>query len=123
MINATVSGNLGKDAELRDAGQSRVLSFSVASSAKVKGEKTTTWVRCSLWGKRGEALAQYLTKGSKVCVAGELSTREYNGSTYLEMRVSELDMMGGRGASGGGVNAPPSDEPGDDLAGADDIPF
>jgi single-strand DNA-binding protein len=95
MICGTATGNLGKPAELRQTSGGPVLSFSVASNTKVKGEKVTTWVRCSLFGKRGEALAQYLTQGTKVAVFGELSQREYNGKTYLEMRVSELDMMGG----------------------------
>lgn len=95
MIQAFVTGNLGRDAELRDAGRDKVCSFSVASSRKVKGEDSVTWVRCSLWGKRGESLAQYLTTGTKVAVSGELSTREYDGKTYVELRVNEIDMMGG----------------------------
>jgi single-strand DNA-binding protein len=95
MLIGSVTGNLGKPAELRQTSGGPVLSFSVASNTKVKGEKVTTWVRCSLFGKRGEALAQYLTQGTKVAVFGELTQCEYNGKTYLEMRVSELDMMGG----------------------------
>lgn len=106
MIFATVTGNLGKDAALRDVGKDNVCSFGVASEAKVKGEKVTTWVDCSIWGKRGESLCQYLTKGSKVTVVGELSTREHNGKTYLALRVSEIAMQGGGkksdGAGGGG---------------------
>jgi single-stranded DNA-binding protein len=48
MISATVVGNLGRDAELKTVGNGSVLSFALASTAKVKGEKTTTWVSCSL---------------------------------------------------------------------------
>ena len=82
MINTVVTGNLGQDAELRTTANGDVLcSFSVASNSKVKGEKVTTWVKCTLWGKRGEALSQYLTKGTKVAVAGELSLNEYNDKT------------------------------------------
>lgn len=122
MIQAFVTGNLGKDAEMRQAGKDSVCSFSVASGRKVKGEEQTTWVRCSLWGKRGEALAQYLTKGSKVAVAGELSTREYQGKMYVELRVAEIELMGGKG--GGRTEAPREETPttsgGGDM---DDIPF
>lgn len=95
MIQAFVTGNLGRDAELRHTGKDPVCSFSVASARKQKGEEQTTWVRCSLWGRRGEALMQYLTKGTKVAVSGELSTREHNGKTYVEVRVNEIDLMGG----------------------------
>jgi single-strand DNA-binding protein len=97
MISATVVGNLGRDAELKTVGNGSVLSFAVASTGKVKGEKVTTWVSCSLWGSRGEALAQYLTKGTKVAVTGELSMRESakTSKTYLEVRVDQLELLGG----------------------------
>lgn len=125
MIYAFISGNLGKDAELRPAGKDRVCSFSVATSRKVKGEEKTTWVRCSVWGKRGEALAPHLTKGSKVAVAGELSTREHDGKTYLELRVSEIDLLGGgkRGESSREPTEPSEPARSDAGGGDDDIPF
>lgn len=96
MISAVVTGNLGRDAELKATqGGDMLLSFNVASNAKVGGEDVTTWVRCTIWGKRAESLGQYLSKGTKVAVAGSLSTREYEGKTYIEMRVDQLDFMGG----------------------------
>jgi len=127
MINATIVGNLGRDAELRQTGSGPVLSFSVASAEKRKGEEQTTWVRCSLWGKRGEALARHLTKGSKVAVSGSLSTREYEGKTYLECNVNDLEFAGGKGDGGqrqqsqpgGGGSDGYDDAPPDDS----DIPF
>ena len=95
MISATVSGNLGKDAETRNAGSGTVTNFSVASTARVKGEKVTTWVRCALWGKRGESLQRYLTKGTRLAVSGSLSTREHDGKTYLELEAHDVDLLGG----------------------------
>jgi single-strand DNA-binding protein len=94
MIVATVVGNIGKDAELRHAGDTPVCSFSVASNRKVKGEDETTWCRVSVWGKRGETLSQYLTKGKKVVVVGELSTRDYDGKTYIEIRADQVEFAG-----------------------------
>lgn len=101
MISAVICGNIGKDSEVRDAGGSKVCSFNVASSTKVKGEDVTTWVRCSMFGKRGETLSQYLTKGSMVAASGTLSTREYEGKTYLELNVSDIKLMGGNKSGGG----------------------
>ena len=126
MIQAFVAGNLGRDAELRQAGKDQVCSFSVASSRKSRGEEQTTWVRCSLWGKRAEALAKYLTKGSKVAVSGELSSHEYDGKTYIELRVQEIELMGGNKPSASRRDDPPPDEPRDSAgndAADDDIPF
>ena len=107
MLQGFIAGNLGRDAEIRATQGGAVLSFSVAVEQRVKQEKKTTWVRCSMFGKRGEALAQYLTKGTRVAVAGELSLHEYNGKTSLDMRVSEVTMLGG-----GQRNEPPAPRPG-----------
>jgi single-strand DNA-binding protein len=132
MLTAFVTGNLGKDGELRQAGNDKVLSFNVASSRKVKGNDVTTWVSCSVWGKRAEALATHMSKGKRVAVTGELSTREHNGKTYLELRVSEIDFMGGgksdgsqRRSSGPDPSDPPDDDYGDPspAGGKDDLPF
>jgi single-strand DNA-binding protein len=100
MLSVTVTGNLGQDSELKYTPSGEpILSFSVASTDKQKGEKVTTWVRCSLFGKRGTALAQYLTKGTRVCVVGTLHPREYTSQgekkTSLDVKVGEIDMMGG----------------------------
>lgn len=126
MIQAFVAGNLGRDAETRTAGKDTVCSFSVASSRKSKGEDQTTWIRCSLWGKRGDALAKYLTKGSKVAVSGELSLHEYDGKTYLELRVAEIELMGGNKPGSSRREEPPEEPRESAGAGAgdsDDIPF
>jgi single-strand DNA-binding protein len=100
MIIATVTGNLGKDAELRAAGNGQVCSFSIASEEKVKGEKTTTWIGCAIFGKRGEALCPHLSKGTRVTAVGKLKTREHNGKTYLDIEVFEIALQGGGKPSG-----------------------
>lgn len=92
----TIAGNLGKDAVLRRTqGGDPILGFSVAVEERTGQDKRTIWFDVSIFGKRGETLAQYLTKGTKVCVAGDLSTREHEGKTYLTVRASEVTLMGG----------------------------
>ncbi|AZV93556.1 single-stranded DNA-binding protein [Bordetella sp. J329] len=63
---------IGRDAELRYTAQGdAVASVSLAFNYGRKGQdgkKPTQWVDASLWGKRAEALAPYLTKGSQVTV-------------------------------------------------------
>lgn len=96
MINTTVAGRLGKDAEIRQAGSTNVCSFSVAADVGYGERKQTIWFDCSLFGKRGEALAQHLTKGSSVTVNGEFSQREYEGRTYNQLKVSDITLQGGK---------------------------
>lgn len=92
MNSITVIGNLTRDAAVRDAGGSKVTGFSIAENKKVRGEETTIFYDCSLWGDRGERIAQYLTKGGQVTVIGELSTREKEGRMYLDIRVQDVSL-------------------------------
>lgn len=95
MKNITIGGRLGKDAVLRTAGSGQVCSFSVAVDDRSGREKATYWFDVSLWGKRGEAIARYLTKGTQVAVSGDFRRREYEGKTYLEVNASDVTLMGG----------------------------
>ena len=97
MKNIVIAGNIGKDAETRQTqGGDSVTSWTVAVEERNGQDKRTIWFDVSLWGKRGSALAPYLTKGGKVTVAGDLSTREHNGKTYLTIRASEVTLTGGK---------------------------
>lgn len=97
MKSISISGNIGKDATTRTTqGGDKVTSWPVAVEERSGQDKRTIWFDCSLWGKRGESLAPYLTKGGKVSVSGELSTREHEGKTYLTVRADQVTLMGGR---------------------------
>lgn len=93
------TGNVGKDAEQRfiPSGES-IVSFSVAVKSGYGDKALTTWVRCAMWGKRGEAVLPYLKKGQLVGVSGEAALREYekDGVTKssLEVRVNDLTLLG-----------------------------
>lgn len=97
MFNATIAGNVGRDAETKTAGQGVVTTWSVAVEQRGKDGKVTTWVDCNMWGTRGEKVAQYIQKGGKVCVSGELTRREHDGKTYLQINVSDVTLMGSKG--------------------------
>ena len=105
MKNISIAGTVGKDAETRTTqGGSNVTSWSIAVNGFANGEKTTDWFDVSMWGKRGEQAKQFATKGSKLAVSGEFSTREYNGKTYLQVNASDFTPMGGAGGNQGGGN-------------------
>lgn len=97
MIEVIVAGNLTKDAELRQAGNSQVCGFSVAADTGFGDKKQTLFFSCSLWGNQGAALAQYLKKGNPVTVIGEMSEREYDGKQYKEIRVNSIKLQGSKG--------------------------
>ena len=110
MKNITIAGNIGKDAVVRTTqGGESVTGWTVAVEERQGQDKRTICYDCTLWGKRGSGLAQYLTKGSRVAVSGELSTRENDGKTYLTVRASEVTLMG-RGEKREHGNMPPGYE-------------
>ena len=102
MIHATILGRLGRDPELKQLDNGAVLNFSLATDHGYGQKKETMWVRCAIFGKRADTLAQYLEKGSQVLVVGDLYTREWEKkdgtmAKELECRVSELEFAGSKG--------------------------
>ena len=96
----TIAGGLGRDAEIKYLNNGDpICNFSVADSQG--RDKGTIWWNCTLFGKRGEALAQYLTKGQSVTVVGSVTEREWqdkegNKRKSMDVRVSEVALQGGR---------------------------
>lgn len=116
MLKMTVIGNLGRDAEIREAGSARVISFAVAHSEKYRDRQTnmmvekTVWVNCSYWRDPDKTgVAQYLTKGKKVYVEGTPSSRAYtdrdgNMRASLDLRVLNLELLSSAGEGGPNPN-------------------
>ena len=114
-----ISGNLTRDPELRaTAGGTQVLSFGVAVNDRRRNPQTNEWedypnfVDCTMFGNRAEAVARYLSKGSKVAIEGKLrySSWERDGQrrSKLEVIVDEIEFLSrgqqgtGQGGYGGG---------------------
>lgn len=139
MKQLTIAGRIGKDAEIRSTRDgTQVCGFTVAVSGRKKDDPAT-WFSVSIFGKRGEALAQYLRKGTAVTIVGDLTARTFegrDGQTRIDLGVvaSEVTLLGGgqrdeqrdaEGRSGGSYDRPPP-RAGDGVADDDfdpDIPF
>jgi single-strand DNA-binding protein len=121
MLYGTAAGNTGKDAEYKTTqGGQELCSFSVAAEVGYGDSKQTIWVDVTRWGKGAQGLANLLRKGSRVTAVGELSTREHNGKTYMQMRADQVAIQGTpQGDSR--PDSPGSAPPVDDLD--SDIPF
>ncbi len=80
--STTILGNLGGDAEVGQAGEMPLVTFSVAVTEKYNNKQgelqsRTEWYRASAFGKRWSNLARYLTKGKSVLVTGKMRTDTY----------------------------------------------
>ena len=131
-----ITGNLGQDATQRftPSGDS-IVSFSVPAKSGYGDKQKTSWVRCSMFGKRSEGVFPYLKKGALVGVSGEFSMNEWTDKegqkkSSPECRVAELTLLGGK--SDRSESAPSQPKPQRNAQGApktsfdgmdDDIPF
>ena len=122
---------LYKDAEQRfTASGESIVTFTGAVDAGYGDNKTTSWVRFNLWGKRGTALLPYLKDKTQVAVSGELSNRKWTDKEgqerfSLEVRVAEITLVGGKPQDGGQQQERPVQEkpkPEADVPDAD-VPF
>lgn len=126
MNKITATGRLAADSELRYTPKGEaILNFRLASDVGYGDKKTTNWFACSLFGKRGEALAPHLSKGQQVTVFGTLALREWagkDGSKQLspDIRIDEIELQGGKREESASTK-PQLSTP--DHFVADDIPF
>lgn len=107
-------GNLGADPELRmTTGGQAVLKLRLATSETYldrnrQRQERTEWHNVVVWGKRAEALAKIISKGTRIFVEGGLRTSSYddrdgNKRYRTEVVASNILLQGqGRGGPGGG---------------------
>jgi single-strand DNA-binding protein len=137
-------GNLGRDPEVRRMTSGEpVVNLSVATSEtwrdKASGERKerTEWHRVVIFNENLAKVAeQYLRKGSKIYLEGQLATRKwtdkdgqekYSTEVVLNRFRGELVMLDSRGEGGGAMarsgagDAPASFDRGGDMD--DEIPF
>jgi len=91
MFNATISGNLGKDPELKSVNGQPVASFSLAVKTN---RDQTEWFNCSVWGNRSKTVLDYFKKGSRVTVIGAAKIRNYekkDGTPAFSLELNVTD--------------------------------
>jgi len=131
-------GNLTRDPELRQAGDTPVCNFSIACNEKYKDrngqqQEKVEFVNIVAWRGLAEVCGKYLHKGKQIYVEGKLTTRKWQDKDghdkyTTEIVLSDMQMLGSRDDGqreqrpaqqeqrGGGYEEPP-------LYPGDDIPF
>lgn len=128
-------GNLGADPEVRymqsgDAIANIRLATTDRYKDKASGEfkEATEWHRVVFFGRLAEIASEYLKKGSSVYVEGRLRTRKWQGKDgqdrySTEIVADQMQMLGGRSASGKGTQGQSDGLPPMNDLDRDDIPF
>lgn len=129
-----IVGNVGKDAEMRYTPSGvPVTSFSVAvnrrwNSATGEQQEKTTWFRVTCWRKLAETAGQYVKKGTRILVEGEVEAQAYidrEGAARgtLELTANTFKFLSSRSESGEGAGGGPTGGADDFPVHEDDIPF
>jgi single-strand DNA-binding protein len=124
-------GNLTRDPELRVTPKgTAICQFGIAVNRQFKDESgatrdETTFVDIEAWGKQGELVSKYLSKGSPAMVEGRLKLDQWEDKTSgqkrskLKVVLDNVQFLSSRGAGGGGAAggaphaAPAEGEPAD----------
>lgn len=148
----TIAGALGGDPELRYTNDGTpYCNFSLATNRRWTSkdgtqQQETLWFRITAWQKTAELAAQYLTKGQKALIVGEMQkprvwqARDGEHRCELEVRAQKVRFMTSKAeanqnypAGTGQTTAPGAQNAGnaqntgaaqnDPYAGQEDIPF
>lgn len=102
MNKLTIIGNLTKDPELRSTTAGvNVCGFTVAvnrQKTQNNPEPGADFFNVSAWRGLGENCAKYLSKGSKVCVIGSVSVKEWESESgkhgaSLEVKAEDVEFL------------------------------
>jgi single-strand DNA-binding protein len=106
-------GHLGQDPEVRALPSgSSIANLRIATTESWKDKQSgefkeqTEWHTVVLFGRTAEVAAEYLKKGSQVYIEGRLRTRKWQDKEgkdrySTEVVGNDMQMLGGRGQSGG----------------------
>jgi single-strand DNA-binding protein len=108
--NCTFSGNVGRDPDIRYFEDGRVVAnFNLAVEGR-KG-RDTLWIKVAVWNKPAQVIADYVKKGSKIIVSGELQqetwTKDGAEKSQMALNCQNFTLLdsrkeGGGAPSGGG---------------------
>ncbi len=129
-----IVGNVGRDPEMNYTPQGiAVCKFSVAvNKVTGKGEnrkEKTIWFRVTVWRERAETASQYIKKGMRIMVIGEVDVSAYtdkNGqpAASLELTANDFKFLDRRAEGEGGEFQPARSSSGGEAAeDVSDIPF
>lgn len=97
--NVNLSGNVSRDIEKRGTADKPYITFGLAvTEYKGNGEKSPMFFSCIMFGKRAASVAQFIQKGNKICVSGQLGSANYTDKNGIEhtgftIKVNDLELM------------------------------
>lgn len=126
VAHISIVGTVTRDPELKDAGSTKLATFSVAVNRKVKNEKVASFFDCKAWGKTAETIAQYVNKGKPIYIQGELIQERWEKDgeqkSKIVVNVNSFTFLPGGEKTEAKPKAP-ADPAHYEPVGEEDIPF
>lgn len=99
-------GHAGRQAEVRTFNESKVASFTLATTEKYRDRngqmvENTEWHNIVIWGKLADVADKYVQKGTMLFIEGKIKTEKYTGSDGTEkfatkVYASSMQLLGGK---------------------------
>lgn len=131
MNQCQIIGNLTADVTLKPVGENQVADFSIAVNevfynAKKEKVENVHYFNCVAWGKLGENIAKFFTKGQKIALTASLRQDRWEKDgekrSVVKLNVTGFDFCGDKkqseGNGGQSSIAPPPED--DNIP---DVPF
>lgn len=102
MNKVNLIGNLTKDPELRYTKNNiAVASYTIAINTRYGEQQETNYINITTWGKSGEFIKKYFTKGQAIAITGRLKNKNYEDSQGvkhygMEVITEEIEFVGAK---------------------------
>lgn len=131
--SAILIGRVGNNPQIRNVGDSKVATFSLATSENYKGKdgnwvESTEWHSIVVWNKLAEKAEKIVTSGAQLYVNGKIKTEKYtdkdgNEKFATKIVANDIQLLGGKKEESSAPQKPQhTPSPFDDDNG-DDLPF
>lgn len=92
MNKVVLLGRITRDPELRQAGETSVVNFSVAVDRRFKkdGGQEADFPSCVAFGKTAEFIEKYFFKGMKIAIEGRLQTGSYTNKDGKKVYTTDV---------------------------------
>jgi single-strand DNA-binding protein len=91
MNQITIVGNVGSDPEISTSTNGiKSAKYSIAVTKKIKDEKKTTWFRIIQFRYSAEFAENYIKKGMKILIVGEIEIDEYTDKNGIKQKSIQI---------------------------------
>lgn len=92
MNKVILMGRLTRDADVRQAGETKVARYTLAVDRRFKreGEQTADFIGCVCFGKSAEFIEKYCRRGTKLVVEGRIQTGSYTNKDGVKVYTTDV---------------------------------